>query len=149
MFTFINVIAKGLFLLQLSFACSPAFYVNMGKSYKHKSFSSTCFWYYKKHSNNDNNIWSLLSSAHFSNNFFINDFQYLSTIQIWWNLSEHDYYLTSTKFSFSKLFSITFAEYVSFSHQAKTLNTDLFQFNIKFSKYKRDPLCLLFYFHIY
>ena len=39
MFAFINVIAEGLFLLQLSFACSPAFYVNVGKSYEHINHS--------------------------------------------------------------------------------------------------------------
>ena len=32
-----------------------------------------------------------------SNNTFMTDSQYLGTIQIWRNLNEHDYYLTSTK----------------------------------------------------
>ena len=32
-----------------------------------------------------------------TNSTFITDSQYLSTIQIWWNLNEHHYYLTSNK----------------------------------------------------
>ena len=60
----------------------------------------------------------------------------LGTIQIWQNFNEHHYYLTSTKscefLDTRKLFSISVAECASFSHQAKTLKTDLLQLNVRF-----------------
>ena len=62
----------------------------MGKKlWRHISFSSTCFCNYRKHSNNDKKICPLLS--------FVTDSSYLGTIQIWWNLNEHYFHLTSTK----------------------------------------------------
>ena len=53
-FAFIKAFTVSLFLLQLLFACNPAFYFIMGKTYEDISFSSTSFCYYGKHPNNDN-----------------------------------------------------------------------------------------------
>ena len=61
-FAFINVIAISLFIIQLSFARSPAFYFRKNL-WAHISFYSTCFWYYRKHPHNDNKICPLLYSA--------------------------------------------------------------------------------------
>ena len=56
----INVIAVSLFLLQIWFACNPAFYFNVGeKLRRHITFSCTCFWYCRKHPINDNKIYFL------------------------------------------------------------------------------------------
>ena len=118
-----------LFLLQLSFACTcyPTFYFSMGKNLqRYISFSSACFWY-RKHTNNDNNIFPLAS--------FMTDSQYSRAIQFWKNLNN----ITIVNFNHTRdlsnrhnLFSIIVAEFTSFSKQVRTLKTDLLQFNIKF-----------------
>ena len=61
-FAFIKVIAISLFIIQLSFAWSPAFYFRKNL-WAHISFYSTCFWYYRIHPHNDNKICLLPSSA--------------------------------------------------------------------------------------
>ena len=67
---FINVIVVSLFLLQLSFACSPVVYFNMRKKLCGDiSFSSSCFYYYRKHPNNNFKICPLVSSACFQQQF--------------------------------------------------------------------------------
>ena len=59
--------------LQLSFAYNPAFYFNIGKKlWRHISFFSTCFCYYRKQEtsyNNENKISSLPSSSCFQQHF--------------------------------------------------------------------------------
>ena len=60
------------------------------------SFSSTCFCYYRKHPNNDVTRFIHHDLLISSNSIFMTDSQYLSIIQVWWNLNEHQYYLTST-----------------------------------------------------
>ena len=90
-FAFINAIAVSLLLLHLSFACNPTSYFNMGKKLgRHISFSSTCSCHYRNHTNNDNKICPLASSA--SNSTFMTDSHYLGTIQTWRSLNEHNYY---------------------------------------------------------
>ena len=92
--TFVYICYTSLFVLQLSFACNPAFNLNMGKKpWAHVLFSS-CFWHYRKHPSNDNKICPLPSP---SNSTFMTDSQFLGKIQIWQNFNEHRYYLTSTK----------------------------------------------------
>ena len=60
-FASINTIAVSLFLLELLFACNPAVYFKMRKKlWRYISFSSTYFFYYRKHYNNDNKICSFL-----------------------------------------------------------------------------------------
>ena len=63
--------------------------------WRHISFSSTCFCYYRKHPNNDNKICQL---PYFlaSSTTFMTDSTYLDTIQIYQNLNEYYYYLIST-----------------------------------------------------
>ena len=78
-FTFINAIAVSLFWCSSFNLPAIIFFI----------FTSTCFSYYIKHPHNDNKICPLLS--------FMTDSKYLGTIQIWWNLNEHYFYLTSTK----------------------------------------------------
>ena len=103
-YAFINAIAASLFLFQLSFVWNPDFYFNMRKSYKHRYHSPPhasviteniliCL----KYENIGNKICKLLSSLLASNSTFISDTQSLGTIQSWRNLTEHHYYLTSTK----------------------------------------------------
>ena len=59
-------IAVSLLLLHFLFAYCPAFYLNIGKKlWRHISFSSICFFYYKKHPNNHNKICPLPSSTCF------------------------------------------------------------------------------------
>ena len=58
-----------------------------GKLWRHISFSSTCFCYYRKKPNNEHKIFPLLSFKLCSH--------YLSKIEIWRNLNEQYYYLTS------------------------------------------------------
>ena len=62
-----------------------------------------------------------------SNSTFMTDFHYLDTIQIWRNLNEHYYYLTSTKSLICQIDANC-----SHSIHAKTLKTNLLRFNIKF-----------------
>ena len=72
-----------------------AFYFNTGKKlWTYKSFSTTCFYYYKKHPNSDNKFDHVL---HAFNSSFMTVSLYLRKIQIWRNLNVHCYYLISTK----------------------------------------------------
>ena len=65
-----TAIAVSLFLFRLSFAYNPAFHFNKGKKlWRHITFSSTCFCYYRKHPNNDNMICPLPSSSCFQQHF--------------------------------------------------------------------------------
>ena len=87
----------------------------MGKKlWRYMSFSSTEFFYYRKHPNNNINITRYHLCA--SSSTFMTDSHDLDTIQVRRNL-----------------LSIPFDENASFSHQARTLKTDLLQFNIKLS----------------
>ena len=122
----------------------------MGKKlWRHLSFSSTCFCYYKKHPNNDNKICPLPSSScfqqHFHDWFYV--FRYNS------DLSKFEW--TPLLFNFNyirdltngrKLFSIRVAEYDSFSHLAGTLKTNLLGLISNFSKYyfKAGTIYLIF-----
>ena len=75
--------AISLFLLQLSFACNPAFYFNMEKKlWRRISFCSTCFCYYKKYEKTIIRFtcYHLLLS---SNSTFMTKSLNLGTIQIW------------------------------------------------------------------
>ena len=93
----INAVIINLFLLQLSSACNPAFYFNMGKKlWARWSFFSVCFCYYCRHPNNNNKIFPLPSSVYYQQHF-PDWFKYLGTIQIWWNLSRNHYCLSSAK----------------------------------------------------
>ena len=94
-------------------------YFNMTKKLRrHIWLSSTCFCHYR-------NI--LIIEIRFSCNYLLltTDSQYLHTIQIWRNLNEYDFNQIYDLSNKSKLFSISVAEYASFSHQTRTLETDL------------------------
>ena len=77
------------------------------------------------------------------------DSMYIVTIQICRNLNEQYHYLISTTFVIwhykRKLLSIPVAEYASFSHQARTLKTNLLGLISNFSRYyfKTATVCLL------
>ena len=76
--------------MQFYILCNPIIYFNMEKKlWRHISFSSPYFYYYRKHPNNEDKICPLLS--------FMTDSQYIGTIHIGWNLNECYYYLTSNK----------------------------------------------------
>ena len=137
---FINTIAVSLFLLQLSFACNPAFYFNIEKKlFWHISFSSACFCYYRKHPNNDNKISSQLAcfQQRFQDWFFVRRF----TIRIWQNLNEHYCYLTSIKSAIWQIdtnrspFQLLNMLPFHILRNTRTLKTNLLQFIIIFSKY--------------
>ena len=55
------------------------------------------FFYCRKHHDNDNQICGRYHLLLASNSIFMADSLYLGTIQIWWNLNENHWYLTSTK----------------------------------------------------
>ena len=119
---------------------------NMGR---HIPFCSTCFCYYRKHSNNDNKIWPLPSSScfqqHFHDWFYV--LRYNSDLQkLEWTLLLFSFNYIRDLTNRCKLFSIPVAEYPSFSHQARTLKTNLLLLIPSFSKYyfKAETICLLF-----
>ena len=74
---------------------------------------------------------------------------YLSKLEWTRLLFKFNYIRGSTKRR--KLFSIPVAEYVTFSHQNRTLKTNLLGLISNISKYflKTGTICLLSYFHIY
>ena len=128
-----------MFLLQLSFAYNPAFYSNLGKKlWRHILSSSTCFWYYRKHSNNDNKVCLLPSSSwfqqHFHDWFYVlrynSDLSKLEWILLLFNFNYiHD--LTNRR----KLFSIPVAEYTTFHIRFRTLKTNIISLISNFPKY--------------
>ena len=127
----------------VSNACNPVFYFNMKKKlWRHISFFSTCFCYYRKHPNNDNTI--RFARYHLSASFQQCFHESLSAIRH--NSDNHHNYLAPTKSVMCEIeanvspflfFSIT--EHGSFSHQARIRKTDLLQFNIKFFKILFTP----------
>ena len=117
----INSNAVSLFLLQLSLACNPAFYFNIVKRlWRHASFSFTCFCYYRKPNPNNDNICPLQSTC-FQQRFH----DWFSVLRF--NSDNHHYCLTPTNSVFCQI-DTNFSNPV----QARTLKTDLLQFNINF-----------------
>ena len=95
---FINPVSLSLFLLQLSFVYNPIFFISTwDKSYEDIYQSSS----------NDfvitgNVLMKIINFLPYhlllaSNRTFKTDSKYQYTIQIWRNVNEHHYYLTSTK----------------------------------------------------
>ena len=69
--------------LMLSFAYNPAFYFNMGKKLqRYISLSSTCFSYYREHSNKNNKI-CLLPPSCYQHHF--HDWFYVISVETWMN----------------------------------------------------------------
>ena len=83
-FTFITSNAVSLFLLEISFACNPAFYFNMGKTTKTYIILLHMFLLLQKHPNNDLPaiILCLLPTTLLSNSTFMTDSLYLGLIQM-------------------------------------------------------------------
>ena len=114
----------------LSFACNPAFCFSIGKKLvTHISFSYTCFIYYRKHPNNDNMICRLPSSACFQQH--CHEWSFISALpsvlrnksdlpRLEWRLFSFNFGKICNLTNRHKLFSIPVAQYVSFSHHAKT-----------------------------
>ena len=123
----------------------------MGKKlWRHKSFSSICFCYYRKHPNNDNKICLLPSSSCFQQQHF-HDRLYLLGYNS--DLSKLEWTLLLFNFNYicdltnrRRLFSIPVAEYSRFSHKASTLKTNLLGLISNFAKYyfKTGSSCLFF-----
>ena len=69
-----------------------------------------------------------------SNNTFMTDSQYLGTIQIWQNLNEDHYYLTSLQLNLwfvnYRQIILHSSRWICFLHQVRTLKTNLLQFII-------------------
>ena len=139
------------FILTSAFKClQSSFLFQHGKKlWRHISFSSTCFCYYRKHSNNDNKICSLPSSSCFQQHF--HDLFYVLRCNS--DLSKLEWTLLLFNFSYirdltnrRKLFSIPVTEYASFSHQVRTLKTHLLGLISNFTKYcfKIGTIYLLF-----
>ena len=124
----------------------------MGKKlWRHISFSSICFCYYRKHPNNDNKIFPLPSSSCFQQHF--HDWFYVlrwnsdlwklvwtlllsnSTTSVIWHIDANCF-----------PFQLLKVPVTSFSHQARTLKTNLLGLISNFSKYyfKTGTICLLF-----
>ena len=113
------------------------------------SFSSTCFCYYRKDLNNVTRFihYHLLIT---SNSTFMTHSQFLVIIQVWWNLNEHKYYLTSTDSVISQIDvncspfqSLTM---VPFHIRLESLKLIYYSLISHFSLYcfKTGILCLLF-----
>ena len=123
--------------------------INMGrKLWRHISFCSTCFCYYRKHPINNNKICLLPSSPCFQEHF--HDWFYVLRYNS--DLSKLEWRILLFNFSYildlknrHKLFFILVAEYASFSYQATTLKTNLLGLISTFSKYyfKTGIICLL------
>ena len=111
------------------------------------SISSKSFCYYRKHPSNDNKICLLLK--------IMTDSQYLVTIQIWWNLNEHFYCLTSTKSVICQINAncspLQSLNMLSFHIRLERLKLTYHSLISNFSRYfsKAGTLCLLFYLHLY
>ena len=122
----------------------------MGKKlWRHISFSSTCFCYYRKHPNKNNQICPLPSFSCFQQH--LHDWFYaprynsdLSRLE--WTLLLFDFHEIRDLTNRRKLFSIPVAQYASFSHQATTLKTNLIGLISNFSKhyFKTVTIWLLF-----
>ena len=115
---------------------------------RHISFSSTCFCYYRKHPYNDNKICPLTFSC-FQQHFHV----WLYVLRYNSDLSKLKQTLLLFNFNCirdltnrRKLFFIPIAEYASFSHQPRTLKTNLLGLISNFSKYyfKTGAICFLF-----
>ena len=149
----INAICSKLILvlgiiLKLLFACSPAFYFNMGKNYEDLYHSPPNV------SVITGNILIMIirfSRYHLlltSSSTFMADSLYLGTIQIWWNLNKHYHSLISTK-------SVIWRKFFSSPQSLNMLPFDIRLERLKliyygsiasFSRYyfKTDTICLLF-----
>ena len=122
------------------------------KRFKDISFSSTYFCCYRKHrnkDNNDNKICPLPSSSYFQQHFHKRSYvlRYNSDLpKLEWTLLLFNFNYNCDMTNRRKLFSIPVSEYASFSHQARTLKTNLLGLISIFSKYcfKTDTICLLF-----
>ena len=122
----------------------------MGKKlWRHISFSSTCLCYYRKYVNKANKICPLPSFTcfqwHFHDWFYVlRHNSDLSKLKLTLLLFNFNYICDLT--NRCKLFSIPVSEYASFSHQARTLKTNLLGLISNFSKYffKIGTICLLF-----
>ena len=118
------------------------------------SFSSMCFCYYRKHPNNNTKICSLPPSSCFQQNFhhrfyalrYNSDLSKLESTQL---LFSFNYILDLT--NRHKSFSISVAEYASFSYQAKTLETNLLGLIPSFHNItlKQAQLASFSYLHMY
>ena len=115
----------------------------MGKKLlRHISFSSSCFCYYRTHPNNNNKICPKPS--------FMPNSQYLGPIQIWWNLNEHYYYLTSTKSVICQIDAncspFQLLNMLPFQIRLECLQLIYYSLTSNFSTYlfKIGTLCLLF-----
>ena len=138
---FYNAITVSLFLLQLSFACNPAFYFNMRKKLWRNISSSSRF--YRKYSIiRFSGLHRLLASS--SN--VMTDSQYLGAIQIRKNLNEHHHHSTSTKSMISQI-GANCSPFQSLPFHIRLEGLKLIYYNLIsiFSKYhfKTDTLCLL------
>ena len=113
------------------------------------SFSFICFCYYRKHPNNDNKICLLPSFScfqqHFHDWFYV--LRYISDLsKLEWTLLLLNFNYIRNLTNRRKLFSIPVPEYASFSHQARTLKTNLLGLISTFCKYylKTGTICFLF-----
>ena len=144
------------FIFTWAFIClQPAFCFKMGKKlWRHTSFSSTYFSYYRKHPNSDKKIFPLPSSSCFQQHF--HDWFYVLRCNS--DLSKLEWTILLFNFNYirdltnrRKLFSIPVAEYASFSHQARVFKTNLLSLISNFSKYyfKTGTICPFSYIHMY
>ena len=90
-------VSVSLFLLQLSFACSPVFYFSMEQKLWKKTYHSPPYF-----SVIARNLITIIRFARYhllvSSRIFMTNSLYLDTVKTWWNLNGQYYYLTSTKF---------------------------------------------------
>ena len=121
----------------------------MGKKlWRHISFSSTCFCYYRKYLNKDSKICPLRSSSfsqqHFHDWFYV--LRYNSDrSKLEWTLLLFSFNYIRDLTNTRKLFSILVAEHASFSHQGRTVKSNLLGLISTFSKYyfKTGTICFL------
>ena len=134
------------------FICLQSSFLFQHRKRAMKTFilSSTCFCYYRKHPNNDNKICLLPSSSCFQQYFhdWFHVLSYNSDLsKLKWTLRLFNFNYTHDLTNRHKLFSIPAAEYASFSHQARTLKTNVLGLISNFSKcyFKEGTICLLFF----
>ena len=110
------------------------------------SFFRIYFYYYRKYPNNDNKICPLPSSCfqkHFLDWFYV--LRYNSDLpKLEWTLLLFNFNCIRNMTNRRKLFSVPVTEYASFSHQARTLKTNLLGLITNFSKYYFKTVCLHF-----
>ena len=144
-----------IFLFQLSFACDPAFYFNMGKKLgRNISCSSTCSCYYRKYTNNDNKICLLEPFACFRQHFhdWFSELRYNSGLK---NLEWTPLLLNSTK---SVIWQIdancsppSSLNMLPFHIRPECLKLTHYSLISDFTRYyfKTGTLCLLFWYSHY